>query len=430
MRIGSLFSGYGGLSRATEAWFGATTAWVSDIDPGPRAILARRFLDAPNLGDITRAAWSAVEPVDILEGGSPCQDVSSAGKRAGMTSGTRSNLWVAMRDAIAALRPRLVIWENVRGAYSATADSDLEPCPGCVGGPDDGPVLRALGRVLGDLATLGYDAEWVGLRAADLGACHGRFRVFVVAHAAGDPWWLLHRDASAAADAGRLLGHQGGVAAPEQAPRGRALGDTGGRDRAGLSLLPTPAVNDMGDGKTVEWWDDWTAAQKARHGNGNGHGASLAIEAMRLLPTPMAEPDTGNGHARNLGKEVRLLPTPSVADAAGGHERRGGARGEELLLKGIARYEQFGPYAAAIARHADLVGRPAPAPTEPGAKGHPRLSARFTEWMMALPDGWVTDVVGRTPALKALGNGVVPPQAYEALSRCADMARASERTVA
>src|SRR3546814_20397526 len=74
---------------------------------------------------------------------------------------------------------RLVVWENVRGALSAPADSDLEPCAGCVGGVDDGPVLRALGRVLGDLAELGYDARWYGLRAADVGAPHGGFRVFL-----------------------------------------------------------------------------------------------------------------------------------------------------------------------------------------------------------------------------------------------------------
>src|SRR3546814_12391556 len=78
----------------------------------------------------------------------------------------------------------------------------------------------------------------------------------------------------------------------------------------------------MGDGKTVEWWDEWTARLKSEHGNGNGHGASLSIETLRLLPTPMTEPDTGNGHARNLGAEVKsLLPTPTVSDTnrAGEH---------------------------------------------------------------------------------------------------------------
>lgn len=73
--------------------------------------------------------------------------------------------------------------------------------------------------------------------------------------------------------------------------------------------------------------------------------------------------------------------------------------------------------AAAIARHEQAWGVPAPEPTEPGPKGNPRLSARFVEWMMMLPAGWVTDVPGatRNQALKALGNGVVPPQAAAAL---------------
>ena len=66
------------------------------------------------------------------------------------------------------------------------------------------------------------------------------------------------------------------------------------------------------------------------------------------------------------------------------------------------------------ARHEAMLGRPAPDPTEPGRKGNRRLSARFTEWLMCLPDGWVTDVLGRNPALHCLGNGVVPPQAAAA----------------
>ena len=82
-----------------------------------------------------------------------------------------------------------------------------------------------------------------------------------------------------------------------------------------------------------------------------------------------------------------------------------------------AHCDRWGDYAEAIARHERAFGRPAPDPTEPGPKGNPRLSARFVEWMMMLPAGWVTDVPGvtRNQALKALGNGVVPPQAAAAL---------------
>jgi DNA (cytosine-5)-methyltransferase 1 len=182
LTLGELFAGYGGLGRAVEQVFGAELRWYSEFDPAPSAIMAHHWPDAPNLGDITKVDWPSVEPVDIISGGSPCQDLSAAGRRRGMTEGTRSNLWAQMREAIAVIKPRYVVWENVRGAYSATAISDLEPCPGCVGDTRNGkPALRAFGRVLGDLSDLGYDCQWRGLRAADVGAPHGRFRVFILA---------------------------------------------------------------------------------------------------------------------------------------------------------------------------------------------------------------------------------------------------------
>lgn len=182
LTLGSLFSGFGGLDRAIENVFGARTAWVSDIEPGPCKVLAHRFPHAPNLGDITKVDWTQVEPVDIIAGGSPCQDISSAGRMAGMREGTRSNLWVEMRDAIATLHPRYVVWENVSNARSAPAASAMESDPRLLGDGNPGqPVLRALGRVLGDLAGLGFDAEWVSVRASDIDAPHPRKRVFALA---------------------------------------------------------------------------------------------------------------------------------------------------------------------------------------------------------------------------------------------------------
>ena len=129
-----------------------------------------------------RSLHSRQEPVDILTGGFPCQDLSLAGKRAGLKDGTRSGLWSEFAHAIDVIRPRLVVIENVRGLLSATAHSDVEPCSWCLGDDGGEPALRALGAVLGDLASLGYDARWTGLRAADAGAPHGRFRVFIVAY--------------------------------------------------------------------------------------------------------------------------------------------------------------------------------------------------------------------------------------------------------
>lgn len=437
-RIGELFAGYGGLGMGVQAVFGGEVAWYSEVDKGALKILQHRFPDVPNMGDVTKVDWSQVEPVDILTGGSPCQDLSHAGKRAGMTEGTRSNLWVAMREAIAQLRPPIVVWENVRGAYSAAADSAGTVVTqrrgqrassrvvyegGLLENADGGPTLRALGRVLGDLSELGYDASWHGLRAADIGAPHGRFRVFVIA-----------------TDTRCIQRGQGWSPGPSEAQGGRAFGDTGGRSLGALGLLPTPtsrdfknagdpaktaarmadrgqplseiavnvllptpAVNDMGAAYTPDTWDEWTERMKAEHGNGNGHGKSLAIEAQRLLPTPEA--------ARAGGTPERHLERKRLADGS----RRTVCTNLDIVA--AADSTSWGDYAAAIARWEHILGRAAPAPTQTSSKGNPQLSPAFVEWMMGLPAGWVTDVPGitRNEALKALGNGVVPQQCAAAL---------------
>ena len=181
MKLGSLFTGYGGLDQAVADHFSADIAWVADNDPSACKVIETRMPGIQNLGDVTAVDWAAVPAVDIIVGGSPCQDVSLAGRRAGMVDGTRSNLWAAMREAIAVIQPQIVVWENVKGALSSAADSSMEQQPGRVGDSDKGPVLRALGRVLGDLADLGYDAEWCCIPASAAGAPHRRDRVFVTA---------------------------------------------------------------------------------------------------------------------------------------------------------------------------------------------------------------------------------------------------------
>lgn len=366
---GSLFTGYGGLDLAVEDVFDAETIWTSDVDPGANRIIAHRYPGVPNLGDITTIDWSGVRRPDILSGGSPCQDLSTAGARAGMVDGTRSNLWVAMREAIAQLEPTYVVWENVRGALSARAESDLGWTEGLLDGrpPEahpkkEDPALRALGRVLGDLADLGYDARWVCLRASDVGACHRRERVFVLAHPKGHPWRQRVGD-----------------------PRPARLSAPG-------RLLPTPTAylsRNIG-GQDVE---------KRRAG---GHAVSLKDVAFSL---------------------PKLLPTPRASDGPHGCPNSRGSKGDLALP--AAACQDFGEYGEAIARHEQTFGHAAPSLTEPGERGTPRLAARFAEWMMCLPDGWVTDpaiwegmtdTAARSAQLHAIGNGVVPPQAYAALS--------------
>ena len=409
---GSLFTGYGGLDLAVNAAFGSETIWTSDINPGASRIIASRFPGVPNLGDITQVDWSTVARPDILSGGSPCQDLSTAGARAGMVDGTRSNLWVAMREAIAQLEPTYVVWENVRGALSARAESDLGWTEGLLDGrpqealpKKEDPALRALGRVLGDLADLGYDARWVCLRASDVGACHRRERAFVLAHPKGQPW----RECVGGPRHARLTTPRRLLptvkATNNENRQGPGYGPNLGE---ALQLLPTPRTSDTNGA--------------GAHGQG---GLDLRT-AVTLLPTPTTQPDTGNGHARNLGKEVRLLPTPMTTDGKGGGPAD--LDRHSPPLKGLAKYgylDRFGEYGEAIARHEQAFGRPAPPPTEPGKKGSARLAARFAEWMMCLPDGWVTDptiwegmtdTAARNAQLHALGNGVVPPQAVAAVT--------------
>lgn len=256
---------------------------------------------------------------------------------------------------------------------------------------------------------------------------------------------------------------------------GDSLNDVASRMVMGSArkdLLPTPVVNDMGAGKTVERWDEWTAETKAKHQNGNGHGPSLNIEMLRLLPTPntmdglpprspekIAESKerTPAGYS-NLRESVvnELLPTPMSRDYKGDtapHERDGVVQtdtveraifhsGEINMLPTpqvddskntdhnqdrrptlasqvweTERTTNWGKFEPAIRRWEEVIGRPAPAPTKPDGKdGAHRLSSAFTEWMMGVPEGWITDCgLTRNEELKACGNGVVPQQAELAL---------------
>lgn len=355
--IGSLFTGYGGLDMGVAMAIDpdARVAWTSDVEPGPCKLAAVRWLDTPNLGDITQINWDDVEPVDIICGGSPCQDLSLAGKRAGMASGTRSGLWESMAAAVETIRPRLVVWENVLGAISARAYSPVESEPGMLGNESTGPALRAAGRVAGDLATLGYDCRWAVVRASDAGAPHQRARFFLIGHPHGQPW-VMRRPTT-----------------PRQTPRRRPQRESAG---PGLgTLMPTPTASDHKAGRHQE-----------------GTGASLT-------------------------QAVQLLPTPKAGDGVMGLPRTAGRPPEKSThLATRLEYTDFGTYAPAIARWEKVTGRAAPPPTNPPrrAGGKPQLSARFVEWMMGLPDGHVTGPdlgLSRELQLRALGNGVVPQQA-------------------
>lgn len=402
MRHGSLFSGYGGLDMAVNAVFGSSTAWVSDVDSGACKVLAHRFPGVPNLGDVTTIDWDLVVdvlgPIDILSGGSPCQDLSTAGRRAGMTEGTRSNLWVAMREGISRVRPRYVVWENVRGAYSARANSNLDWAAGLLDEREadqhpakEDPALRALGRVLGDLADLGYDAQWCGLRASDVGAPHQRFRVFLLAHT---DQLGPHRSGSAGLEARRGEPEDCDVDVADtvslQPERRRGRGDLAG-----------PSGTGEGDGP-----------ERQRNGNAVGDRGPTAADATgigrverRTEPTwqqgrlgttgdPTLAADADHPGRCQQRCTLSAAPTHTAVECGGGTD--------------------WGKYGPAVRRWEQVTGNPAPSPVDE----RNRLTAQFPEWMMGLPPGWITDVPGvtRTEAIRMAGNGVVWQQAVAALS--------------
>lgn len=553
LRIGSLFTGTGALDLAVMDVFDAEVVWHSQYEPPDKngkedtnqyaaKILARHWPDVPNLWDITKVDWQAVlqehGPVDILTGGFPCQDVSSAGKRAGLTADSRSGLWAHFARAIHELNPRLVVIENVEGLLSAPADRGLGLDAEAVEEEARaGRVLRALGAVLGDLATLGFHAEWERVGADDVGAPHRRRRVIIYAwQAALDPrcfgWGdgsgvlgrlgAAGREAEVAADAaglghergggardGRAGSSNGDLAAAAAGGAGLEVGgvesdrdelpaaERGGGEPAADSdgveserrrvagVLGGQAAAEPGEGDQREWaghaaGDSGEAAANADGGRREGHqerdcgpeegqperepGLDLVGRGVRrgaaepACPTcgceesfhdaggfcagpcggTCTDPELGRpglcpndcpvcadeaaadapGDGRDEGRAepARQQGRPDAAErgsAAPADADRVGRREDVLDLRPGQPDLDWGDYGPAIRRWEAVLGRPAPWPTD--ALG--RLSPVFTEWLMGLPDGWVTDTPGLTrPAmLRALGNGVVWQQAAYAL---------------
>lgn len=170
LTIGSLFAGIGGLELGLERGIGDGAHTVFQVEQNAycRAVLAKHWPDALRFDDVRTVGAENLPAVDVLCGGFPCQDVSAAGRRAGIVVGTRSGLWFEYSRIIRELRPRYVVVENVAALLTLGLDA-----------------------VLGELAESGYDAEWDCIPASSVGAPHQRDRIFVVAYPAGDDvaWW-------------------------------------------------------------------------------------------------------------------------------------------------------------------------------------------------------------------------------------------------
>ena len=158
MNILDLFSGIGGFSLGLER-AGMRTAAFCEIDPHARKVLNKHWPDVPVFTDVSTLSKANLnEQIDVLAGGFPCQDISDAGRGAGL-SGSRSGLWFEYHRLIKEIQPRYAIIENVSALRR-----------------------RGLDQVLWSLAEIGYDAEWHCIPASAVGAPQRRDRIWVVAY--------------------------------------------------------------------------------------------------------------------------------------------------------------------------------------------------------------------------------------------------------
>ena len=192
MKLGSLFDGSGGFPLA-GAMNGMTPVWASEIEPYPLRVTANRFPCMKQLGDVTKIDGASIDPVDVITFGSPCQDLSVAGKQTGIHDGKRSSLFFEAVRIIREMRgitngkyPRFAVWENVPGAFSSNKGADfcavlqalceIADPDAAVPEPPKGKWSKA-GCIVGD----GYSIAWRVYDAQYWGVPQRRKRIYLVA---------------------------------------------------------------------------------------------------------------------------------------------------------------------------------------------------------------------------------------------------------
>ena len=423
MKVGSLFTGYGGLDIAV----GGNLEWYAEIEPAACQVLKSRHPDVPNLGDITKIDWATVPPVDVLTGGYPCQPFSHAGLRKGKND--ERHLWPYVCNAIDTIRPRYAILENVSGH-----------------------LTLGFADVLADLATIGFNAEWGTFRASDVGAPHRRERLFIIAYPDSQ-------------------GLQRSIIPRLSVDSERVQQRTAQSNSEGVSAYPARGIRRTGQGRGLSEPEGATRLATrvgafTTNPSGNGHGIELhaprmgSVEGEAKGSTQQRERTQGESdpgslststHTQHDGldggtltgsisesEKERRLQQPErrnpdiIADTESNKQRESaepdGLRpelgdGSHARPIRLERTQQdthdinWGKYAPAIRRWESVLDRPAPAPTVE-RKDKRRLNPVFVEWMMGLDEGHVTGHgLSAAQELKMLGNGVVPQQARAAITQ-------------
>lgn len=378
MRIGSLFSGIGGLDLACVWALDAHTVWQLDLVGAE--VRRRHWPDALQIeGDVREVDPSTLPAVDVLCGGFPCQDLSTAGKGAGL-DGARSGLYGELLRFASALRPELLVIENVPA------------------------VLKYRERLEGEVGALGYGLTWVKARALDVGAPHIRRRVFILARLG-------------AAHGGAIDADRAGVWTPESdartwaTPTNRDHRSAGGlRHTKGGWCLNDDAAQVGEDG--VRPWPTATASVgsgsegygrvSASTGRPRAEGTTLT-DACRPWPTTTTTRDYKSGDLPNR------VGTEALSAAAGASAME--SWGRRLNPDWIETLQGF-PVGWTLPTGPAL--RADSAPAWPRGR-YPASWDRSVYWpgfdwepLRTLPDG--PPVRGRPARIRGLGNLVVPQQ--------------------
>lgn len=379
MRFGSLFTGIGGFDLGF-ARAGMTPAWMCEKDAKCRALLKRRFPDVTIMEDVHGVSAATAAPVDLICGGFPCQDLSVAGKRAGL-AGERSGLWHEFHRVLGELRPRWVVVENVPGLLSSHQGRDF-------------------GIILAGLVELGYRVTWRVLDAQYLGLAQRRKRVLIVG-SLGDG-----ASAEVLLESPRLCGNPParGAAregtAPTLASRTRGGGGLGTDAECDGAVM---AWNQRGrDGGAAMEPSDVASVRASQGGSSRSFVASsLRAADGHPVAMRMLEGCDGGGKGpliQTIAFHVTQDPiSGDIAPAMSQGNRQGcGTIGVAQPLRGNP-YNNSDP-SMEVGMHVQ------------SAMGVRRLTPTECERLQGFPDGW-TDWQSDSARYRQLGNAVAVPVA-------------------
>ena len=290
LTLGSLFDGSGGFPLGGLI-SGITPVWASEIEPFPIRVTTKRLPFMKHYGDVSKMNGADIEPVDIITFGSPCQDMSIAGRREGL-DGSRSSLFYEAVRIVKEMRyktngryPRYIVWENVPGAFSSNKGADFqsvleEICS--VKGYKIDPARPARWPAAGEIVADDFSLAWRVFDAQYWGVPQRRKRIYLVADFAGG-------------SAGKILFESEGVSG--YTPQGfRSWQGTAGTSENGSGAAGCVCLNDQG-GNRMDVTDGVTCTLRAE-----AHHPPCVMESAGFCTEHSA-------HSRSIGYEEETSPT-------------------------------------------------------------------------------------------------------------------------